>query len=128
MHRLLVWNWPHLIEKNLDCSYFIPCFKLANCYYSMFCVDIVNLNCRKENYFMANYKKWTDTELSYIQDNHSLLCDESLASSLSKITGSPISTAMVRRQRRKLSLKKSRGRPKKTPNVVSPLQSGEVVS
>jgi hypothetical protein len=77
---------------------------------------------------MANYKKWTDVELSYIQNNHSLLCDESLASSLSKITGSPISTAMVRRQRRKLSLKKSRGRPKKTVNIVSPLQPGEVVS
>lgn len=77
---------------------------------------------------MANYKKWTDTELSYIQDNHSLLCDESLAASLSKITGSPISTAMVRRQRRKLSLKKSRGRPKKTSNIVSQAQPGEAVS
>ena len=62
---------------------------------------------------MANYKKWTTTELDYIQNNHTLLCDESLASSLSKMTGQNISTAMVRRQRRKLSLKKSRGRPKK---------------
>ena len=77
---------------------------------------------------MANYKKWTDTELSYIQDNHALLCDESLAASLSKITGSAISTAMVRRQRRKLSLKKNRGRPKKTPSVKSPVSSGEAVS
>ena len=63
---------------------------------------------------MANYKKWTTTELDYIQNNHTLLCDESLAASLSKMTGQNISTAMVRRQRRKLSLKKSRGRPKKT--------------
>lgn len=63
---------------------------------------------------MANYKKWTATELDYIQNNHTLLCDESLASSLSKMTGQNISTSMVRRQRRKLSLKKSRGRPKKT--------------
>lgn len=62
---------------------------------------------------MANYKKWTTTELDYIQNNHTLLCDESLASSLSKMTGQNISTAMVRRQRRKLSLKKNRGRPKK---------------
>jgi hypothetical protein len=77
---------------------------------------------------MANYKKWTDIELSYIKDNHVLLCDESLAVSLSKITGSSISTAMVRRQRRKLSLKKSRGRPKKSIDIVSDIHSGEVVS
>jgi hypothetical protein len=68
---------------------------------------------------MANYKKWTHSELDYIQNNHNLLCDESLASSLSKITGQNISTAMVRRQRRKLSLKKSRGRPRKTKPVVA---------
>lgn len=77
---------------------------------------------------MANYKKWTEAELSYIQDNHTVLCDESLAASLSKISGSTISTAMVRRQRRKLSLKKSRGRPSKnkanpTDSLVSPSPS-----
>lgn len=66
---------------------------------------------------MANYKKWTPAELDYIQNNHNLLCDESLASSLSKMTGENISTAMVRRQRRKLSLKKSRGRPKKVKST-----------
>lgn len=65
---------------------------------------------------MANYKKWTDSELEYIQNNHTLLCDEILAVSLSKITGENISTAMVRRQRRKLTLNKKRGRPRK--NVV----------
>ena len=63
---------------------------------------------------MANYKKWAPSELDYIQNNHNVLCDESLAASLSKITGQNISTAMVRRKRRKLSLKKSRGRPRKT--------------
>lgn len=66
---------------------------------------------------MANYKKWTVSELDYIQNNHTLLCDESLAASLSKMTGQNISTAMVRRQRRKLALKKSRGRPKKVRPV-----------
>lgn len=66
---------------------------------------------------MANYKKWTPSELDYIQNNHTLLCDESLAASLSKMTGQNISTAMVRRQRRKLALKKSRGRPKKIKPV-----------
>jgi hypothetical protein len=62
---------------------------------------------------MANYKKWSDSELDFIQNNHNLLCDEALASKLTQMTGQNISTAMVRRQRRKLSLKKSRGRPKK---------------
>lgn len=65
---------------------------------------------------MANYKKWTSAELDYIQNNHTTLCDEFLAASLSKMTNENITTAMVRRQRRKLALKKSRGRPRK--NVV----------
>lgn len=68
---------------------------------------------------MANYKKWTPSELDYIQNNHTLLCDESLAASLSKMTGQNISTAMVRRQRRKLALKKSRGRPKKIKPIAN---------
>lgn len=62
---------------------------------------------------MANYKKWSDSELDFIQNNHNLLCDEALAAKLTQMTGQTISTAMVRRQRRKLSLKKSRGRPSK---------------
>lgn len=68
---------------------------------------------------MANYKKWTNAELDYINNNHILLCDEGLAASLSKMTGETISTAMVRRQRRKLALKKSRGRPKKIKEINS---------
>lgn len=65
---------------------------------------------------MANYKKWSDSELDFIQNNHNLLCDEALASKLTQMTGQTISTAMVRRQRRKLALKKSRGRPRKNIN------------
>lgn len=67
---------------------------------------------------MANYKKWTSTELDYIQNNHSTLCDEFLAVSLGKITGQNITTAMVRRQRRKLLLKKARGRPRKNTTTT----------
>jgi hypothetical protein len=66
---------------------------------------------------MANYKKWTSTEIDYIQNNHTLLCDEILAVKLSQITGQNVTTAMVRRQRRKLALKKARGRPKKNKIV-----------
>jgi hypothetical protein len=62
---------------------------------------------------MANYKKWTNSETDFIKDNHNVLCDEALAAKLSQMTGQNVSTAMVRRQRRKLALKKSRGRPSK---------------
>lgn len=66
---------------------------------------------------MANYKRWTTTETDFISNNHSTMCDEALARELSTMTGENITTAMVRRQRRKLSLKKSRGRPRKNSNV-----------
>jgi len=75
---------------------------------------------------MANYKKWSDSELDFIQNNHSLLCDEALASKLTQMTGQTISTAMVRRQRRKLALKKSRGRPRKIVEVSNNSESAIV--
>lgn len=64
---------------------------------------------------MATYKKWTNDEIQYIKDNHTSLPDEYLAAKLSKITGSNITTAMIRRQRRKLKLIKPRGRPSSNP-------------
>jgi len=74
---------------------------------------------------MVTYKKWSISEVEFIRDNHTLLNDDALASKLSQITGQNITTAMVRRQRRKLSLKKSRGRPPKIKNVTSPIESTE---
>lgn len=68
---------------------------------------------------MANYKKWTSTETDFILNNHSLYNDNTLASKLSQMTGQDITTSMVRRQRRKLALKKSRGRPRKNSVAVS---------
>jgi hypothetical protein len=62
---------------------------------------------------MANYKKWTEAELNFLSSNHVLLNDAELAGKLSQISGENITTAMVRRQRRKLSIKKQRGRPAK---------------
>lgn len=63
------------------------------------------------------YHKWTPVELQYIADNGAKLSDEQLASSLSKITGGNFTSAMIRRQRRKLTLKKSRGRKPKNKNM-----------
>jgi hypothetical protein len=67
---------------------------------------------------MITYKKWSSSETDFIKNNHMLLCDEALAVKLSQISNENITTAMVRRQRRKLSLKKPRGRPVKN-KVVS---------
>lgn len=67
---------------------------------------------------MANYKKWTNTETDFISNNHRMMCDETLAKELSKMTGQDITVAMVRRQRRKLALKKNRGRPRKNSTVA----------
>lgn len=67
---------------------------------------------------MANYKKWTNTETDFINNNHRQMCDETLAKELSRMTGQEITVAMVRRQRRKLSLKKNRGRPRKNSTIA----------
>lgn len=58
----------------------------------------------------TSYHKWTESELQYVRDNHALLSDEEIAVNLSKIVNNNITTAMIRRQRRKLTLKKQRGR------------------
>lgn len=77
---------------------------------------------------MATYKKWTNAELDFINNNHATMCDEILANQLSTISGQQISTAMVRRQRRKLSLKKNRGRPRKNQtNLINSGGSTETV-
>lgn len=72
---------------------------------------------------MANYKKWSDTEKSFIRDNASLMGDKEIAVKLSSITGQNISADMIRQQRRKLSLIKKIGRPKKQELNDSGIQS-----
>lgn len=69
---------------------------------------------------MANYKKWTSAELDFLANNHGLLNDAALANKLSQMSGENVTTAMVRRQRRKLQIKKKRGRPSKNKVVDNP--------
>ena len=76
---------------------------------------------------MSNYKKWTDTEIDYINNNYQLLNDELLASKLTQMTGQNITTAMVRRQRRKLNIKKNRGRTSKCVKVENTFSDNENV-
>lgn len=75
--------------------------------------------CQKEVIYMRNYKKWSDAELQYIKDNLAHFSDAALAGKLSSMTGETVSTAMIRRQRRKLGINKPRGRPKKTSVLVN---------
>lgn len=66
---------------------------------------------------MANYKKWSDAEKAFIRDNVNSFSDMELAAKLSQMTGENISTAMIRRQRRKFGVVKPRGRRKKNVSV-----------
>ena len=61
---------------------------------------------------MGKYKKWNMNELQFIKDNEQMLKDEDIAAKLGKITGENITADMVRAQRRKLKIKKRRGRKK----------------
>lgn len=58
------------------------------------------------------YKKWSESELLFIEENK-CLSDKNLAAELSRITGQIITDSMVRRQRRKKGIVKQRGRKKK---------------
>ena len=62
---------------------------------------------------MGNYKKWSDAELGFVRDNIGVLSDSELANKLKDMTGENITMGMVRRQRRKLGIVKTRGRRKK---------------
>jgi hypothetical protein len=66
----------------------------------------------------TKYHRWQETELEYIKNNHNILSDEEIAANLSKITNKNITVAMIRRQRRKLVIKKPRGRRSKDSDVV----------
>lgn len=64
------------------------------------------------------YRKWTASDLEFINQNSSLL-DKEVADKLTALTGQSITPAMVRRQRRKSGIQKSRGRPRKNPITTS---------
>lgn len=68
---------------------------------------------------MANYKKWTQTELEFLNNNINTYSDEELAAKLSQITGQNITYGMIRRQRRKLGVIKKRGRRPKNAQPIT---------
>ena len=57
------------------------------------------------------YKKWTKEEIEFVANNSATMKDEEIAAYLNKTDGTRVITVgMVRRQRRKLSIVKPRGR------------------
>lgn len=67
---------------------------------------------------MKEYKKWGEAEIAFIRDNIKSFSDSELANKLSVMTGENITYGMVRRQRRKIGVVKSRGRPKKNKSAT----------
>lgn len=65
------------------------------------------------------YKKWTQSELEFINDHREML-DKDLAAKLTEMTGHEVTTPMIRRQRRKFGFKKGRGRPRKDTTLSVP--------
>ncbi len=63
------------------------------------------------------YKRWLSSDVDFILKNSGLL-DKEVAEQLSVLTGQPISASMIRRQRRKSGVAKTRGRPRKNRNIV----------
>ena len=61
---------------------------------------------------MATYKKWQNSELEFIKQNKDSMSDVELATKLSQISNSNVTTSMIRRQRRKLGIVKPNGRRK----------------
>jgi site-specific DNA-adenine methylase len=61
----------------------------------------------------TNYHKWTHQELDYLANNYKNLTDTEMAKTMSNMLGVDITTAMIRRQRKKLSIAKPKGRRKK---------------
>lgn len=71
---------------------------------------------------MANYKKWSIAEKQYIQEHLQSFTDKELGDKLSGMTGEKISSAMIRRQRRKIGISKNRGRPRtKKASDITPM-------
>lgn len=72
-----------------------------------------------------NYKKWTEAELNFIRANSNSMKDSEMAQKLGEVSGdSSITVAMVRRQRRKLNMAKTRGRRTNKVVVASSGPSG----
>jgi hypothetical protein len=58
-----------------------------------------------------NYKKWTEAEKNFIASHINTLTDAELSVRMTEMTKETISVDMIRRQRRRLGIRKAQGRP-----------------
>ena len=63
------------------------------------------------------YKRWSPSELEFIKNSADLMTDNAIAIKLSNMTGEIITPRMINNQRRKMNIKRGRGRPKKSDNM-----------
>jgi hypothetical protein len=100
------------LDRLGNISYYMNSYTLGNNYFI------------KRRSFMrkGSYKKWNDAEIQFIRENANSMKDEELAVNINRITGTnDITVAMVRRQRRKLNIAKTRGRRVNKVIVTSPV-------
>lgn len=72
---------------------------------------------------MSKYKKWTMEEMEFIKQNHQKFNDKILALKFNEIFNTNVTSAMIRRQRRKLFIKNKRGRPKNDSSLSQDIQN-----
>lgn len=63
------------------------------------------------------YKRWSPSELEFIKENSDTMTDNVIAIKLSNMTGEIITPRMINNQRRKMNIKRGRGRPKRSDKV-----------
>ena len=69
---------------------------------------------------MRIYKKWSSEDLCFIAENCNKMKDKELAILLSERNDCKVTVDMLRRRRRKLKIRKKRGRPYKNQDSVEP--------
>ena len=77
---------------------------------------------------MSKYKKWSSEELCYISENCNKMKDKELATLLSEKGNGEITVDMIRRQRRKLQIRKKQGRHRNQQRETSNVKTGDVGS
>ena len=65
------------------------------------------------------YKRWSPSELEFIKSNADNMTDSAIAIKLTNMTGEIITPRMINNQRRKMNIKRGRGRPKRQDSIRS---------
>ena len=72
---------------------------------------------RLEGRAKKKYKRWSPSELKFIEENSHTMNDTQVAAKLSQLSDEVITSRMVNVQRKKLGIKRTKGRPKREDNL-----------